>query len=128
MIRPLLLALALTLTACGAPPASEPPPPATQALTVTPTLARTPVTRTQNVLRVHVADAQGTSVMGAAVAVEVTMPAHGHRAAAPAVVELDDGDYEASPLNFTMAGTWDVAVSVTKGTGSGAQTLKVTTP
>lgn len=126
MVRLVLLALALT--ACGAPAPSVAPEPATGSLSVTASVPRTPVTRTQNVLRVHVADALGASVAGASLEVEVTMPAHGHRAAAPTVVELDDGDYEAAPLNFTMAGTWEVTVAVKKEGRAGAATISVRAP
>jgi hypothetical protein len=124
MPRPLLIAFCL-LTACGAPP---PPAISTAALTLTAQFDRLPVGRTQNVLRIHVADESGAPLTGATLHVALTMPAHGHTAPSPAVTELDSGEYEAGPIAFSMSGRWEITTTAVKDSRTGEQQLTATAP
>ncbi len=87
------------------------------------------ITRTGNVVVVHVQDVAGVPVEGATVALALTraLPLTGG-APAPAVVELGHGDYRADPVDFPDPGDWDLAVSAVKGTLTAGQKLTVTVP
>ncbi len=55
----------------------------------------------------------GSAAEGQDVSLEATMPAHGHGTDPVTVTEsATAGTYTASGLNLTMAGTWEVTVSV----------------
>ena len=65
-----------------------------------------------------ITDATGAPVSGLTLAIVPWMPAHGHGASVyPTVSETTPGTYVATPLDFFMAGSWEL---MTAGTISGA--------
>ena len=65
----------------------------------------------------HVDDAAGKPVTGAAIRVDGGMPEHGHGfATAPSVTELGAGDYAVDGLKFHMPGYWEIAFDIRAGT------------
>ncbi len=74
-----------------------------------------------------VTDATGTPVTGLTLTIVPWMPAHGHGASVePAVSEATPGVYLATPLDFYMAGNWELRTAVARspdagdGAGTGA--------
>jgi len=116
----------LLLIGCG--PDGPPQGAATAALHGAVHFDREPLTRTGNRLRVHLTDGSGQPVAGATVMISVVMAAHGHAAAAPAAQELAGGEYLFEPVNFTMAGSWKVTVTASKGELKAEQALAVISP
>ena len=49
------------------------------------------------------------------------MPAHGHGASVePTVTEISPGTYVATPLDFFMAGEWELRTAITNAADGGA--------
>ena len=67
-------------------------------------------------LVVHLTDASGAPVTGAALQVTATMPAHGHGLGAmPHVEETGEGNYMVHNVFFQMAGHWVLTLEVSAG-------------
>ena len=70
-----------------------------------------------------ITDATGAPVSGLSLTVVPFMPAHGHGASVdPQVSETSPGVYVATPLDFFMAGHWELLTSITGG-GDGGGTI-----
>ena len=70
----------------------------------------------QNELMIHLMDADGAAVAGAALAVEPWMPAHGHGSPEdPVVTEDGDGMYTVTNLVYSMPGHWEVRIDIEAG-------------
>lgn len=79
-----------------------------------------------NVVNIYVEDLDGNAVTDAQITVVPMMPMMGHGSNAVAVVTNEgEGEYSASPVALTMAGEWEVTVSVVAGDDSGELVLKV---
>ncbi len=117
--------LGLALAGCG--PEVDLPV-ATGDLDVSVELVTSPVRRTSNNLLIHVRDTARAPVTGAAVSLEVSMVAHGHDGSGAFVEELDEGEYRAPSLSFSMAGEWRVKVLAEKGGSRGERWIEVTVP
>lgn len=74
--------------------------------------------------------AAGAPVTNASIAVTPFMPAHGHGAGKPAVVQPmpDPGQYELSPINLWMPGVWETTIDVTSASGNDQVTFKFCIP
>lgn len=96
-------------------------------LSLTAAFETSPLQRTGNRLHAQLSRA-GQPVTGATVTVALWMPAHGHGAPAPSVVEHGGGEYDAHAVTFTMPGTWDVTVTATKDGATATTTLRVMAP
>ena len=82
------------------------------ALQLEATTAPDPPTVGQATLTVTVLDAARQGVAGVTLAVDVSMPAHGHGAPeTPAITDAGDGTYTVFPVTFSMPGTWQVTVT-----------------
>jgi hypothetical protein len=107
----LLALVALVLAACGAPP---PLPVATSSagtvaeLKVIPS---PPVPLEETILELTLRDGAGRPIVGASVAMDLTMPAMAMPPNHPEVAEVGDGVYRARAV-FTMAGDWEIDVDV----------------
>ena len=89
------------------------------------TIAPDPPVVGKNTLTIQVTDAASLPVAGVTVTVDATMPAMGHGSNdVPVVTDKGGGTYEATPLTFQMAGSWQVTVKATNGDVAGE---KVTT-
>lgn len=72
-----------------------------------------PPARANNDWMVRVLDATGAPISDAEVTVTPYMPKHGHGTSVKAVVtRMGDGLYELDPVNFVMAGVWEVTIDV----------------
>ncbi len=103
------------LAGCGAPGSTPPTAAVTKAGGSSATLwiDPDPPTAMQEVmLRLTLRDAQGRSLLGAAVQLDLTMPGMRMPVNRPQVTEAGDGVYQARAL-LTMAGEWQVRAGVT---------------
>jgi YtkA-like len=67
-----------------------------------------------------ISDAAGAPVSGLALTVVPWMPAHGHGASVePTVSETAPGTYAVTPLDFFMAGQWELRTAIVSGTDGG---------
>ncbi|HVZ89253.1 MAG TPA: FixH family protein [Polyangia bacterium] len=68
-----------------------------------------------------ISDATGAPVPGLVLTVVPWMPAHGHGASVqPTVAETAPGIYAATPLDFFMAGEWELRTAIASGADGGA--------
>lgn len=66
-------------------------------------------------------DADGAPVTGLSLTVVPFMPAHGHGASVdPQVSETSPGVYVATPLDFFMAGHWELMTAIARAADGGA--------
>ncbi|MBL9039785.1 MAG: FixH family protein [Archangium sp.] len=100
----------------------------TAALNIEASWITSPLKRLDNGLEVHLTDATGEHVEGANVNIALYMPAHGHGAPAPTVEEHEHGEYHSHAVNFTMAGTWEITVTATKGELTASHVLTAVIP
>jgi hypothetical protein len=78
-----------------------------------------PPSKGQNTWLLEVRDAAGTPVEGAQITVVPFMPDHGHGSAVvPEVKALGGGRYEVTKLYLSMAGLWEMTVTVTPPGGA----------
>jgi YtkA-like len=67
-----------------------------------------------------ISDATGAPVSGLTLTIVPWMPAHGHGASVqPTVTETAPGIYAATPLDFFMAGEWELRTSIASGVDGG---------
>ncbi len=67
-----------------------------------------------------IADATGAPVSGLALTVVPWMPAHGHGASVqPTITETAPGLYAVTPLDFFMAGEWQLRTAIASGLDGG---------
>ena len=67
-----------------------------------------------------ISDATGAPVSGLTLTIVPWMPAHGHGASVqPTVTETAPGIYAATPLDFFMAGEWELRTSIASGADGG---------
>jgi hypothetical protein len=65
-----------------------------------------------------ITDTTGAPVTGLTLAIIPWMPAHGHGASVvPTVSETAPGVYVATPLDFFMAGNWELMTAINRPTG-----------
>ena len=118
----------LLMLGCGGEETTDPPMDETPGLMVGQSLSGTaltvavtaavpdpPIRSDVNVWQFTVTDGDGEPIAGCAVAVDPTMPAHGHGTTpVPTITEMEGaaGVYEARPLNLFMPGEWAIAVQV----------------
>ncbi len=70
-----------------------------------------------------ISDGAGTPVAGLTLTIVPFMPAHGHGASvAPTVSETAPGVYVATPLDFFMAGHWELLTTLASGGDGGGTT------
>ncbi|HLK92954.1 MAG TPA: FixH family protein [Polyangia bacterium] len=68
-----------------------------------------------------ITDPAGAPVTGLTLTIVPFMPAHGHGASVqPAVSETAPGVYVATPLDFFMAGHWELMTAISRAAGQGA--------
>jgi|GEM_PF-1502292 len=68
-----------------------------------------------------ISDANGALVSGLVLTIVPWMPAHGHGASvAPTITETSPGTYVATPLDFFMAGEWELRTAITNAADGGA--------
>ena len=68
-----------------------------------------------------VTDATGAPLSGLTLTIVPWMPAHAHGASVePAVSETSPGVYVATPLDFYMAGSWELRTAIARATDAGA--------
>jgi hypothetical protein len=73
-----------------------------------------PPSRGNNDWTIQLLDPGGAPVPDATLDVTPYMPKHGHGSSVKAVImPLGDGRYQLNPVNFSMAGTWEVTIDVT---------------
>lgn len=78
-----------------------------------------PPQKGDNTWLVRVADAGGAAVDGATVAVNPTMPDHGHGTPIKVVVTpMGGGQYQLTPLNLFMSGLWRIEINITTMKGA----------
>jgi hypothetical protein len=73
-----------------------------------------PPARGDNHFTVHLADAAGAPLTGAALSVVQYMPLHGHGSAVPVIITESTavpGEYDVNPVNFHMNKLWHVIMS-----------------
>src|SRR5580692_11928210 len=71
--------------------------------------------------QLSIADATGAPVTGLTLTIIPWMPAHGHGASVePTVSETAPGIYVATPLDFFMAGNWELMTSIARSADGGA--------
>ena len=72
--------------------------------------------------QLSISDTTGAPVSGLALTVVPWMPAHGHGASVqPTIIETAPGIYAATPLDFFMAGEWELRTAIAGGIdGDGA--------
>lgn len=67
-----------------------------------------------------ITDATGAPVIGLALTIVPWMPAYGHGASVePTVSETAPGVYVATPLDFFMAGEWELRTAIARATDGG---------
>jgi hypothetical protein len=70
--------------------------------------------------QLEITDATGAPVTGLALTVVPFMAAHGHGASvAPQVSEASPGIYVATPLDFFMAGHWELMTAISRAASDG---------
>lgn len=89
-----------------------------------------PLTVGEHTLTLSITDPDDQPVTGAHLIVTPTMPMHGHGSNVTAVVsELDSqsqpGVYSATPIGFTMAGMWEIEVTIHASAGAGEHVFNV---
>jgi hypothetical protein len=68
-----------------------------------------------------ITDSTGAPVSGLTLTIIPWMPAHGHGASVvPTVSETAPGVYVATPLDFFMAGDWELMTAIARSTDGGA--------
>ncbi len=68
-----------------------------------------------------ISDSSGSPVSGLALTIIPWMPAHGHGASVePTVTEISPGTYVATPLDFFMAGEWELRTAITNAADGGS--------
>lgn len=68
-----------------------------------------------------ISDAKGSPVSGLALSIVPWMPAHGHGASVqPTVTEASPGMYVATPVDFFMAGEWELRTAITNAVDGGS--------
>jgi hypothetical protein len=68
--------------------------------------------------QLEITDITGAPVTGLTLAIIPWMPAHGHGASVvPTVSETAPGVYVATPLDFFMAGDWELMTAINRSTG-----------
>jgi len=81
-----------------------------------------PPTKGTNTMTLEIADAAGTPIDGATVAVTPWMPDHAHGSALrPVATSVGGGRYAVTKLYFPMPGLWQVTVSVQPPSAPAAQ-------
>jgi hypothetical protein len=66
-------------------------------------------------VQLSIADATGAPVTGLTLTIVPWMPAHGHGASVePTVSEISPGLYVATPLDFFMAGSWELMTAISR--------------
>jgi hypothetical protein len=71
--------------------------------------------------QLSIADATGAPVTGLTLTIVPWMPAHGHGASVePTVSEISPGLYVATPLDFFMAGSWELMTAISRTADAGA--------
>lgn len=124
----LTCAIALLLGGCGGDDDPDPPITAEPGLMVGQSLSGAaltvkvisavpdpPIRSDVNAWQLELTDGDGEPVAGCAVAVDPTMPAHGHGTTpTPTITEVEGavGVYEARPLNLFMPGEWAIEVQI----------------
>ncbi len=72
-----------------------------------------PPARANNDWMIQVLDANGAPISDATVNVTPYMPQHGHGTSVKAVITpMGNGEYELNPVNFVMAGVWEITIDV----------------
>ncbi|MCC6215834.1 MAG: FixH family protein [Polyangiaceae bacterium] len=113
--------LAFAAAACGAPPEPDARDLSgllsqAGALRGSFTPAPDPPATGDNSLAMQLALVDGAPLVGAALALEPWMPAHGHGTpTVPVVVELGAGSYRADRIHLTMPGHWEIGIRVEWG-------------
>lgn len=126
-----LLAL-FAAAGCGAAPAPQPAPlifdgapaltvaSASGALAVAVWWSPSPPGIGYDASQLAITDQAGEPVVGATVTIVPWMAAHGHGASVlPAVTETAPGIYVAAPVDFYMAGTWQLRTRIQRGGDAG---------
>lgn len=68
--------------------------------------------------QLEITDSTGAPVAGLTLAITPWMPAHGHGASVlPTVSETAPGIYVATPLDFFMAGNWELMTAISRPAG-----------
>ncbi len=130
----LALTIALAASACNGGPTTPSSPalvfPGAAAQTVASTSGRfriqvwwSPAQPTvgYDATQLAIVDANGSLVSGLALTIVPWMPAHGHGASVqPTVTEASPGTYIATPLDFFMAGQWELRTAITSSTDGGS--------
>lgn len=83
-----------------------------------------PPARGNNDWTIQLLDTTGAPISDATVGVTPYMPKHGHGSSVKAVITpLGDGRYQLNPVNFSMAGVWEVTVDVKLAGGGTDKTM-----
>lgn len=123
------LALALIVTACSAASAEGGPNGSTEAPYASTassgasvellTAPAQPPVRGKVQLEAHVRDAAGRPLDGLSIDVVAWMPSHGHGAnGTPVITPLGDGRYQIEGCALTMAGAWQIRMTMRGADGS----------
>ena len=74
-----------------------------------------------NAAQLAVSDPNGSPVSGLVLSIVPWMPAHAHGASVlPTVMEISAGTYVATPIDFFMAGQWELRTAITNAADGGA--------
>lgn len=113
ILHAFLTGLIVVVAACHAEPTSGTTADGNDGLIKVSYTLEAPLARTGNRFTVHVTDAAGAAITGAFVQWEFTGPADALATAATSV-ELGDGDYLSSTVDFPAAGEWQLEIHVEK--------------
>ena len=133
---------ALAAAGCGGQPATPDPPAlefpgragadgasASGQLTVAVWWSPAQPTVGYDAAQLAITDATGAPVTGLTLTIVPWMPAHGHGASvAPTVSETMPGVYVATPLDFFMAGHWELMTALDAPTAAMARRRSMTRP
>jgi hypothetical protein len=73
-----------------------------------------------NATQLAISDAGGSPVSGLVLSIVPWMTAHGHSASVlPTVMEISPGTYVATPVDFFMAGQWELRTAITSPADGG---------
>lgn len=73
-----------------------------------------------NATQLAISDPNGSPVSGLVLSIVPWMVAHGHGASVqPTVMEISPGTYVATPVDFFMAGQWELRTAITNSTDGG---------
>ena len=73
-----------------------------------------------NATQLAISDPNGSPVSGLALSIVPWMVAHGHSASVqPTVMEISPGTYVATPVDFFMAGQWELRMTITNSADGG---------